>query len=189
MLSLFARRVALQQTRSIVLPTATTSAWRNLSTTAVEESKSPAQLMEQFDSSEVRTELSKLRDAESDLMTQLKATDVTIDWEQWKRDIKYPGLVDELKKEYESGEQHNLEEDQKLMTKELNALFDPIISQYEKMALDAEEDTAHIEKQLEQVEYMRDNIDNMPLDEFFKRYPKIKQSIEKDVVDNKWFIE
>lgn len=162
---------------------------RALSTSLSAEAGSPAELIETMDEAEVRTELSKLRDSENELMSALKRDPVEIDWAHWKSQIAYPGLVDDLQKEYETEVESDIEADIEGAEKEINSLFDPIIAQYDKMATEAEQDTIEIEKQLADVTFIRDNIKDLSLEEFFNKYPKIKENIEKDIIENKWFVE
>lgn len=183
MLSIVARRLARSSQGYYGI------AFRQMSTAAIEEAKSPEQLIESYDDAEVRTELSKLRDAESDLMSQIKTSDVTIDWDSWKKDIKYPNLIDDMKKEYEAASTPSIEDDKTAMLKQVDSLFDPIIEQYDTMAKDAEEETLKLEEQLKEIQFVKDNIKDLSLEEFFKRYPTVLKSIEDDISQNKWFTE
>ncbi|PXF48543.1 ATP synthase subunit d, mitochondrial [Gracilariopsis chorda] len=152
------------------------------------QSFDPSQWFPQFSDTAVRSELSKIRDIESELMQALDVKEVPIDWEQWNIQIKYPGLVDELKSLYEATPVPDIAETKKAIDDEIEAVFQPIIEEFSKMAKEAEAETAELEKRCEEITYLRDNIANLTVDEFLDKYPAVKKSIEDDIANNRWFV-
>lgn len=190
MLSLTARRL-IRNPR--YLPTGALYARQSSTNVAVDESAidaiGPDQLAKEFDDSKIRSELAKLRQTEAELMAQLDKPSVSIDWDKFSENIKFPGLIDELKQIYESTEPPNVDEEKAKAAAQIESVFNPIIEQYDTLAKEAEEDTLKLEKEMEEINFMRDNIKDMPIDEFLKKYPSVKKSVEDDIANNKWFVD
>lgn len=152
------------------------------------QSFDPNQWFPQFSDSAVRSELSKIRDIESELMQALEVKEIPIDWDHWNTQIKYPGLVDELKSLYENTPVPDVTETRKAIDEQIDSVFQPIIDGFSKMAKEAEEETARLEKRCEEVTYLRDNLTELTVDEFLDKYPAVKKSIEDDIANNRWFV-
>lgn len=167
---------------------------RHLSAIAPESEKSfdvvaSERFLSDFDDVSVRAELSKLRQAETELMGQVESSAVTIDWDHWKKAIRYPGLVDEVKQIFDEIKTPDLEQEKKEAEAHIESVFNPIIEHYDQLVTEAEEETQKLEKDLGEAEFIRDNIQDLSSEEFLKRNPSLKKSIEDDVANNKWFVE
>lgn len=149
----------------------------------------PEQFLSDLDDASVRSELGKLRQTESELMSQIEASPVSIDWDHWKDTIRYPGLVDEVKQIFDEIKTPDLEEEKKEADAHIESVFNPIIEHYDQLVKEAEEETQRIKKELEETEFIRDNIETLSAEEFLKKHPSMKKSIEDDIANNKWFVE
>lgn len=168
---------------------------RFLSATAVSGSDNSS--IEQFDPSKwfpevkdlsIRAELNKIREHESEILSLLDQQSDPIDWDKWAQEISYPGLIDEMKKAYDAIPIPNFEEQAKESEAQIEQTFEPIIKKFEQIAKEKEEEIANLEKRIDETTFLRDNIENLTIDEFLEKYPTVKESIEKDIRENKWFV-
>jgi hypothetical protein len=136
----------------------------------------------------VRAELGRLRAIEDEVIASVSQDVPTIDWDEWRKEIRYPGLVDELKRIHDSIQVPDVEKERENLVASMREAFEPILENFKKLALEAEESSRHLEKRLEEVNYLHDNIADIPLDEFLEKYPKVKEQIEDDVKNNRWFV-
>ncbi|KAI0565568.1 ATP synthase D chain (ATP5H) [Gracilaria domingensis] len=147
----------------------------------------PSKFFQEFSDSSVRTALSKMRDIEAELLQAIDVKDTPIEWDQWKAEISYPGLVDELKAAYDASPVPDVEDARRKADEEIQATFKPIIDEFTALAKESEAETAELEKECEELTFLKDNFADMTVDEFLDRYPTVKKSIEEDIANNKWF--
>lgn len=194
MLASIARQ--LTRTPRRLLPIAATHA-RNL-TSAVATNDAPAsgvQVLEpekyfsEFDDSSLRLEMKKLRDSENEAIKAYNVKVVPVDWDHWRSEITYPGLVDELKEIYDSAPMPDYEEEQVKARNHVIKVFDPIIEHYEKVAEQSKIDAIEIDKQLKECAEVRDNIKTLSVEDFLKKFPSIKKSVQDDVANNRWYVD
>lgn len=135
-----------------------------------------------------RSQLTKIREIENDVLESVNQKEEFIDWAQWKKEIYYPGLVDDLKTLYDATPIPNVEEETKAMDKKIDEIFEPIVQELTVLAKESESQIADLEKRIEDLSFLRDNLAEIPIDEFLEKYPAIQKSIEEDVINNKWFV-
>lgn len=148
----------------------------------------PQEWFASFEDPIVRAELNKIREVENDLLQTVSAKTVPIDWSYWAEEIKYPGIVDELKEMHESTPVPDIESEQAKAEEQIESIFNPIIEEFSKLASEAEAETKELEKRAEEVAYLRENIKELSVDEFLEKYPTVKKSIEDDLANNRWFV-
>ncbi len=136
-----------------------------------------------------RAELGKIRDIEDELIANVSAEFEPIDWEHWRKEIKHPGVVDELKVMHEETPPTDVEAEKMRVQKVVEDTFNPMLAELQKLTADAEVEAEEYEKKAEEMNYLHDNLSTMTVDEFLERYPTVKESIEKDIEDGKWFAE
>lgn len=146
-------------------------------------------ILQDFDEPAIRTELNKLREVETDLKNTLDAKSAPVDWEHWRKEIAYPGLVDEVKEIFDAMPPIDIEEQKEKAEKQVNDVFDPIIAHYETLSKEAEAEVAELEKKLDEVTFLRDNISNLSVQEFLEKYPAVKKALEDDIKNNRWFVD
>lgn len=147
----------------------------------------PSEWFKSFDEAAIRSHLAKLRDIENDLLSSMSTKEEPLDWDHWNSVIKYPGLVDELKKIHESLPIPDVEEEKKRLVAATEATFAPMIAEFEKLAIEGEAETVELEKRAAEVTYLRDNVGELTVEEFLEKYPGVKASIEDDIANNRWF--
>lgn len=146
-------------------------------------------ILADFDNAGIRTELNKLRELETDLMSTLDEKTVPIDWDHWKNEISYPNLVEEVKQIYDDIPPVDIDQHLELAKKKVDEVFDPIIAEYEQVAKESEASAAALEKEIEKATFMRDNIKDLSVEEFLEKYPSFKKSVEDDILNNRWFVD
>lgn len=149
----------------------------------------PEKYFAEMDDANVKSHMNKLRNAENDLLTAINAKAAPLDWDAWKKDIKYPGLVDELKQIYDDIPVPDIKAEQEKARQHVDNIFDPIIKDYEQVAEEAEKDTVELEKEVQEYTQVRDNIRNISLEDFLKKYPSVTKDIEQDVENNRWYVD
>lgn len=148
----------------------------------------PAEFFKGLDDNAVRVQLSKLREIENELVSQMSTKEEPLDWAHWQSDVHFPGLVDELKEIHENIPVPNVEEEKKRLAMETEETFGPIIKEFTRLAEEAEEEMVALEKRAADVTYLRDNVRDLTVDEFLEKYPTVKASIEDDIANNRWFV-
>lgn len=148
----------------------------------------PAEFFKEIDDNAVRAQLSKLREVENDIASQMRIEEEPLDWAHWQSSVQFPGLVDELKKIRESIKMPDIEEEMRVHEKKLEDTFGQIIVEFERMAEDAEEEMVALEKRAANITYLRDNVRDLTVDEFLEKYPTVKASIEDDIANNRWLV-
>lgn len=136
-----------------------------------------------------RAELGKIRDIEDELVATVSTEHEPIDWEQWSKEIKHPGIVDELKVMHDGTPQMDTETERKRMQKVVEDTFNPMLDELSKLAAESEAEAKEYEQKAGEMDYLHDNISSMSIDEFLEKYPTVKESIEKDIENGKWFTE
>jgi ATP synthase D chain, mitochondrial (ATP5H) len=137
---------------------------------------------------QVRAELARIRQAEDDAIAAVTEDVPEIDWDVWRKEISYPGLVDELKAAHDSVKVPSVEEERLRLQAEVTAAFEPLLAKLKQHAIDAENNSTKYKRRLEEITYLHDNVASMPIDEFLEKYPAVKKSIEDDIKNNKWFV-
>lgn len=146
-------------------------------------------ILKDFDEPAIRSELNKLREVENDIKSALDSRTTPIDWDSWRKEIAYPDFVDEVKEIYDSVPPLDVEEHKEKARKKVDEVFDPIISQYEALSKEAEAETIELEKKMDEVTFLRDNIQNLSVEEFLEKYPAVRKSLEDDIKNNRWFVD
>lgn len=136
-----------------------------------------------------RAEIGKIRDIEDEMLNTVSAESEPIDWAAWKKEIQHPTIVDELKVMHDETPVVTGEAEKTRMQKVVEETFNPMLAELEKLTAEAEAEAAEYEKRAEEVAYLHDNINSLTVDEFLEKYPTVKQSIEKDIQEGKWFLE
>lgn len=136
----------------------------------------------------IRSELLRIRQAEDETIGALTKEVPEIDWEHWEETIDAPGLVAKLRKAYDEVPVPDMEEERQRLHKEIHDAFEPLLAKIKQHALDAEAQEKVYRKRLEEVSYLHDNINDIPLDEFLAKYPAVKKKLEDDIIENKWFV-
>jgi hypothetical protein len=137
---------------------------------------------------QVHAELARIRAAEDDAIAAVTQEVPEIDWEAWRKEIAYPGLVDELKAAHDAVPVPNVEEERARLQQAVHDAFSPLLAKLEKHAEDAEANSKVYQARLEEITHLHDNVASMPIDEFLAKYPAVKKSIEDDVANNRWFV-
>jgi ATP synthase D chain, mitochondrial (ATP5H) len=148
----------------------------------------PADYFSDFEDSSVLAELGRLRAIEDEAIAVITQEVAPIDWDEWKKEIRYPGLVDELKAVHDAVPMPDVEKERERLVAVVRSAFEPVLATLKKLALDAEESSAHMQKRLEEVNYLHDNVAEIPIDEFLEKYPKVKEQIEDDIKNSRWFV-
>ena len=174
----------LSRTASRLAPT------RALSSTAPTESQllDPNSVFSEFDAASIRSEVNKLREIENEIYQTVSTPVAAVDWKQWESDIKYPEFVAELKELHDSTPEPDVAEETAKIQKEIEDVFDPIIAKFEKLAEESAQETAELEAEVAKFTDLRENITELPMDEFLDRFPTVKKSIEDDITNNRWFV-
>lgn len=179
-----ASRFLLRQGRGI-----TGTSARALSTSIAEHKHfEPSEWFTDVEDSSVRNELNKIREVENDMLSSFATREAEIDWSHWKSEITYPGLVDELKAMHDSSPVPSIEEEAKKAYKEIENAFVPVLKEFETLSKDVEAETAKLEARLKEVTFLKENLENLTVDEFLEKYPSVKKSIEDDIANNRWFV-
>eukprot|EP00171_Calliarthron_tuberculosum_P011167 IDg11167t1 len=148
-----------------------------------------AELFSDYVDSTSRAELGKIRDIEEELMATVSAEPEPIDWAHWRKEIKHPDIVDELKVIHENTPPANSDAEKARMQKVIEDTFNPMLIELQKATTEAEAEAIEYEKQAEEMSYLHDNISDLTVDEFLEKFPTLKASIEKDLDQGKWFDE
>lgn len=148
----------------------------------------PSTWFSDFDAASVRAELNQLREVENEIFQIINTKVVPVDWEYWAQEIKHPGIVSELKELHDNTPIPNIAEATAKSQQEIEDVFNPIIEEFQKITEAAREETAQLEEETRQYTFLRDNIGELPIDEFLAKYPSVTKSIEEDISNNKWFI-
>lgn len=159
--------------------------------TSVNELKRPGinELFSDVDDSSIKSELARIRVMEDEAIASLTDDVPEIDWDEWRKKIRYPGLVDEMKASYDATTIPDMEDERKRLTEAVHNAFEPILQSLKDLAADAEKSGAQVEEELANVRYMRENFKDLTVDEFLERYPSIKKTIESDIANNRWFVD
>lgn len=136
----------------------------------------------------VQAELQRIRAAEDDAIATITEEIPEIDWEAWRKDIGYPGLVDELKAAHDAVPVPNVDAERERLQKTVYDTFNPLLAKLKKHAQDAEANSKVYADRLEEITYLHDNVGEMPVDEFLAKYPAVRKSIEDDIEHNRWFV-
>lgn len=148
-----------------------------------------AELFADYVDNAARAELGKIRDIEEELMATASVEPEPIDWAHWRKEIKHPDIVDELKVIHEDTPPASADAEMARMQKVIEDTFNPMLVELQKAAAEAEAEAAEYEKQAEEMSYLHDNIADLTVDEFLEKFPTVKASIEKDLEQGKWFDE
>lgn len=205
MLSLFASRAA--QRGAAIGRTRVPSLLRGLSTvvnspksgdggnipveiSSIEEHKrfDPSEWFTDVEDASVRKELSKVRAIEEDLISELSKELPPIDWDAWRAQVRVPGFVDEMKAAYDSIEMPNFDEECKQARKDVEEAFAPLLKQVEQAMKETDKDAESMRAQLDEMTYFHDNIREITVDEVLEKYPKMREEIEDDIANNRWFV-
>lgn len=149
---------------------------------------SPTELLKDFDDPGIRSELNQIHEAENELLQAVSVKADPIDWSHWNDQIKYPGLVDDMKEAFDAYPVPDMEEEKKKMIEKIDVVFKPIIDSFSSAIEASEAETKVLEERVEELKFLRDNLDELPLEEYLKRYPGIKKSLEEQIANNKWFL-
>lgn len=148
----------------------------------------PTQFFTDVDDAQVRSQLNKLRELEIEITSKLSSKMDAMDWSHWDSVIKYPGLVKELKNVHESMPLPDVKAVQEEFVKKAEDTFNPIIEEFEKLAVESEAEVKELEERAAEVAYMADNLKEMTVEEFLDKYPELRKGIEDDVKNNRWFV-
>lgn len=148
----------------------------------------PSQWLTNETDPSVRSELTRIRQAESETIAALSKDVPDIDWDHWESQIDAPGLVAKLKKAYSEVPILNMDEERERMQKEIREKFEPLLMKVEAHAIEAGENEKLYKKRLEEVRHLHDNLEEIPLEDFLAKYPAVKKSLEDDILKNKWFV-
>lgn len=148
-----------------------------------------AEYFSEYADASARSELGKIRDIEDEMIATLTAEAEPIDWAHWRKEIKHPTIVDELKVLHNETPAANTDDERARMEKVIEDTFNPMLQELRNAASEAEAEAAEYEKQAEEISYLHDNIADLSVDEFLEKYPTVKASIEKDLQEGKWFDE
>lgn len=191
MLSIAARQLARANrglVASRITPRAFASAAANKSTGDLERFE-PGEWFQDFSDPQIRSQLNKLREIENDVISTVSPKmEASLDWSEWESEIKYPGLVKELKAIHDKVPIPDVEAEKAQLAKKLDDIFTPIMAEFAQLAKDAEAETLELEKRASEITYLRDNLNKLTVDEFLEKYPSVKASIEDDIANNRWFI-
>lgn len=161
-------------------PTTEFSEWKRIN---------PSEWLAEFPDGAARSELAKIRDVEDEIISTVNVEAEPIDWDHWRNEIRYPGLVDELKLIHDDTPMPDMEAEKKRLQQAVEDTFNPVIAELEKVAADVEQETVELEKRAADAQYLHDNIRELTVEEVLEKFPAIRESIEKDVKENRWFVE
>lgn len=148
-----------------------------------------SQLFPDEEDPHARAELNKLRNIEEELMSGLATTETKeIDWSYWEKEIKYPGLVQAMKEQYENTNVPDFQGALKQQQEMIHETFDPVIKEMKEFGERLDKDIEVYEKRLKEVSSMADNLDKLTVDEWLEQNPECKKEIEDDVKNNRWFL-
>jgi ATP synthase D chain, mitochondrial (ATP5H) len=136
----------------------------------------------------VRAELQRIKVLEEEAIAAVTQEVPDIDWDYWRSQIRYPGLVDELKAAHDALPVPDVEKERERLMKAVEDVFNPLLAKIKQLALEAEESGKDLEKRLDEVNYLRDGMMDITIDEFLEKYPAVKKSIAKDVEMNRWLV-
>lgn len=191
MLSVAARQLARSNhglVASRIAPRAFASAAADKSTEELARFE-PGEWFQDFSDPQIRSQLNKLRDLENDIISTVSPKmDTSLDWSEWESEIKYPGLVKELKAIHDKVPIPDVDEEKAQLSKKLDDIFNPIMAEFAQLAKEAEAETLQLEERANEVTYLRDNLNKLSVDEFLEKYPSVKASIEDDIANNRWFV-
>lgn len=149
--------------------------------------KRPMEIMGDTLEPAAKAELVKIREIEDELMATASQEAEPIDWNAWKKTMRHPTIVDELKQMFEATPPPDVEAERARMEKAVDDTFNPMIAELEHLVKEHEKDAIEYEKQAKDVMYLSENIDTIPIDEFLSYYPETRKAIEKDIQAGKWF--
>jgi hypothetical protein len=149
----------------------------------------PSDYFTNTEDKKLRADLQRIKALEDEAIAAVTQDTPDVDWDAWRAQIRYPGLVDELKVAYDAIPVPNVEAERERLTKAVEDKFNPLLQKIKMLALDSEASSKHLEKRLEEVTYLHDNIENLTVDEFLEKYPAVKASIEDDIKNDRWFVQ
>lgn len=148
----------------------------------------PSKYLAEETAPSVKAELQRIRAAEDEAIANVTAEIPEVDWESWRKDIGYAGLVDELKAAHDAVPVPDVESERQRLQKAVFDAFNPLLAKLKEQALEAEANSKVYADRLEEIKHLHDNVADMPIDEFLAKYPAVRKSIEDDIQENRWFV-
>jgi len=112
----------------------------------------------------------------------------TIDWNYWRKTIKTPGVVDEFKKRYETEISKQVKVSESDMSR--RALeYQQEVKAAEELAGKSDGNIAELEKEIEGIEWEKENIDKLDLEWYYKKNPGSEEYFQKEADEAMWFTD
>ncbi|THU61066.1 hypothetical protein C4D60_Mb07t19370 [Musa balbisiana] len=137
-------------------------------------------------SDEARKEFANLRrsfdDVNHQLQTKFSQEPEPIDWEYYRKGIG-SRLVDMYKQAYESVEIPKYVD---TVTPEYKPKFDALLVELKEAEKQSLAESARLEKEIAEVQEMKQKISTMTADEYFERHPELKQKFDDEIRNDYW---
>ncbi|URE15130.1 ATP synthase subunit d [Musa troglodytarum] len=137
-------------------------------------------------SDEARKEFANLRrsfdEVNHQLQTKFSQEPEPIDWEYYRKGIG-SHLVDMYKQAYESIEIPKYVD---TVTPEYKPKFDALLVELKEAEKQSLVESARLEKEIVEVQEMKQKISTMTADEYFERHPELKQKFDDEIRNDYW---
>lgn len=113
---------------------------------------------------------------------QIKKDVAPIDWDYWTKTIRTPGVVAQLKKQYES----HVFEDQKPDLDAIHGKANSLIAAAEKEAEHAKTEIGAIEEEIKRVQKERNEMVDWGVGQFYERFPGVEAELRDEANQSEW---
>jgi len=121
-----------------------------------------------------------------DISDKMRVTPVDLDWAHWRNEIATPGVVDQLKAEWESLPVPDVEGQKKDLEMELNSLFAPFLEKATELEKEAEELHAWALQEAEKVDMQIANLPSLTVEEYLDMNPDVKARVNQEIEEHQW---
>jgi len=128
--------------------------------------------------------ISEIRKQHSSIPSQI----TPIDWNYWAKTIKTPGIVQTLKEKYEGEMAKQVHLDEGRM-KQREKEFERDSAEAQRLANEVPNNVAALEKEVQILEWEKENIDSLDIKYFYDKHPGLEQSLIKEGEEGNWFAD
>jgi preprotein translocase subunit SecA len=138
---------------------------------------------------ETLAEINRLRQAEDDLRSRFAVPSdaAKLDWSQLEGRLLSTGLVESLRKAFESLEPPSLEAEREELLQRIDSSFEPLLKEAQELAQEAEKRLKSLEQMMRELEYVQKNLSSLSVDELLARRPDLAEEVEADLKQSRWF--
>ncbi|KAF6002402.1 hypothetical protein F1559_001571 [Cyanidiococcus yangmingshanensis] len=135
------------------------------------------------------TEINRLRQTVDDLHSQFSVPgDVEkLDWSQWEGKLFSTGIVESLRKAFESLKPPDLEAERKELLSQIDSSFEPLLKEAQELSKNAEKRLKSLEQMLQELDEIQKNLPKLTADELMAKRPDLAEEVESDLKQSRWF--